>query len=526
MENQGTGTPPPRPPPPTASGPPPPYGDPQAGPCPGGQPGMLGQCDAPPPYAPAPYQGGYPPPGGYMPQDPPQGYAQGPPQGFHLSSPPQLYPDISQLPQPEAGTVPLPPHGNSMNALRSSLLQHPSACPLESLDLGPDLGLDLAPTAPPELPPSYEESLAPSHHLDLLGGVTTGHNYYCREPLTLPGSSLALVNTANPSSYDKAASCTNSGSKPDAFSNGGQEIRNGNLPIDPRGPQPGFGPNVAPPVGAPGVPPSPTAPSRVPVRPAPCPPIHIPSAPSSGLDQPPWWANLRDGEAPPSCVISWKGAEGLKIYFIQEEGHVVSPKKPLGLTLYKKIKGRSDVVEESLLGMIEVAGCWRLRLHGKDSFCLHTFNDTYIFLDDSTCPSKSGRIVIMELPQDVSKTMRSDLLALLQEMADLREEQEGVVDKITTNVGAVYEDITKKINLAVKDAVPGAHKSTKWIRKGTGSLVRMGGNLVSKGLHMIADHAPASQPEKEEESPIHSALLEGLRKFQRDLESKMITYVD
>lgn len=400
MENQGTGTPPPRPPPPTASGPPPPYGDPQAGPCPGGQPGMLGQCDAPPPYAPAPYQGGYPPPGGYMPQGPPQGYAQGPPQGFHLSSPPQLYPDISQLPQPEA------------------------------------------------------------------------------------------------------------------------------VPIDPRGPQPGFGPNVAPPVGAPGVPPSPTAPSRVPVRPAPCPPIHIPSAPSSGLDQPPWWANLRDGEAPPSCVISWKGAEGLKIYFIQEEGHVVSPKKPLGLTLYKKIKGRSDVVEESLLGMIEVAGCWRLRLHGKDSFCLHTFNDTYIFLDDSTCPSKSGRIVIMELPQDVSKTMRSDLLALLQEMADLREEQEGVVDKITTNVGAVYEDITKKINLAVKDAVPGAHKSTKWIRKGTGSLVRMGGNLVSKGLHMIADHAPASQPEKEEESPIHSALLEGLRKFQRDLESKMITYVD
>ncbi|XP_064108943.1 uncharacterized protein LOC135217155 isoform X3 [Macrobrachium nipponense] len=397
MENQGTGTPPARPPPPTASGPPPPYGDPLVGPCPGNQPGMPGQCDAPPPYAPAPYEGGYPTAAGYMPPGPPQGYAQGPPpQGFHLNSPPQLYPDISQLPQPEA------------------------------------------------------------------------------------------------------------------------------VPIDPRGPQPSFGPNVAPPV----VPPSPTASSRVPVRPAPCPPVHVPSAPSSGLDQPPWWAALRDGEAPPSCVISWKGGDGLKLYFIQEEGHVVSPKKPLGLTVYKKIKGRGDVVEESLLGMIEVVGCWRLRLHGKDSFCLHTFNDTYIFLDDSTCPSKSGRIVILELPQDVSKTMRSDLLALLQEMTDLREEQEGVVDKITTNVGAVYEDITKKINLAVKDVVPGAHKSTKWIRKGTGSLVRMGGNLVSKGLHMIADHAPASQPEKEEESPIHSALLEGLRKFQRDLENKMITYVD
>ncbi|XP_064108942.1 uncharacterized protein LOC135217155 isoform X2 [Macrobrachium nipponense] len=400
-----------------------------------------------------------------------------------------------------------------MNALRSSLLQHPSARPLGSLDLGP--------TAPPELPPSYEESIAPSHQLDLHGGVTTIYNYYpsSRQPLNFPGASFALVDTANPSSYGKAASCTNNSSKPGAYSSGGQEIRNRNLPIDPRGPQPSFGPNVAPPV----VPPSPTASSRVPVRPAPCPPVHVPSAPSSGLDQPPWWAALRDGEAPPSCVISWKGGDGLKLYFIQEEGHVVSPKKPLGLTVYKKIKGRGDVVEESLLGMIEVVGCWRLRLHGKDSFCLHTFNDTYIFLDDSTCPR---RIVILELPQDVSKTMRSDLLALLQEMTDLREEQEGVVDKITTNVGAVYEDITKKINLAVKDVVPGAHKSTKWIRKGTGSLVRMGGNLVSKGLHMIADHAPASQPEKEEESPIHSALLEGLRKFQRDLENKMITYVD
>ncbi|XP_064108944.1 uncharacterized protein LOC135217155 isoform X4 [Macrobrachium nipponense] len=369
-----------------------------------------------------------------------------------------------------------------MNALRSSLLQHPSARPLGSLDLGP--------TAPPELPPSYEESIAPSHQLDLHGGVTTIYNYYpsSRQPLNFPGASFALVDTANPSSYGKAASCTNNSSKPGAYSSGGQEIRNRNLPIDPRGPQPSFGPNVAPPV----VPPSPTASSRVPVRPAPCPPVHVPSAPSSGLDQPPWWAALRDGEAPPSCVISWKGGDGLKLYFIQEEGHVVSPKKPLGLTVYKKIKGRGDVVEESLLGMIEVVGCWRLRLHGKDSFCLHTFNDTYIFLDDSTCPSKSGRIVILELPQDVSKTMRSDLLALLQEMTDLREEQEGVVDKITTNVGAV----------------------------------RMGGNLVSKGLHMIADHAPASQPEKEEESPIHSALLEGLRKFQRDLENKMITYVD
>ncbi|XP_068202649.1 uncharacterized protein [Palaemon carinicauda] len=393
MENQGSGAPPARPPPPGAASAPPAYGDTPPGTYPAGQPGMPGQY-APPPYA---------PPG-----------SQGPPQGFHISSPPSLYPDLSQLPEPEP-------------------------VPIEVLSAG--------------------------------------------------------------------------------------------------GTHPGFHPAVV----GPGVPPSPTAASRLPVRPAPSPPVNVPSAPSATLEQQPhWWTTLREGEAPPDCVISWKGAKGLKIYFIQEEGHIVSPTKPLEMIVFKKIRSetgmldegslgceaKSGIVEDSLLGMIEVMGSWRLRLHGNNSFCLHTYNDVYVFLDDSTCPSKSERIVILELPHDVSKTMRSDLHALLQEMTDLREEQEGVVGKITTNVGTVYDDITKKINLAVKDVAPGAHKSTKWIRKGTGSLVRLGGNLVSKGLHIVADHIPATQPEQqEEESPLHSVLLEGLKKFQKDLESKTITYV-
>lgn len=35
---------------------------------------------------------------------------------------------------------------------------------------------------------------------------------------------------------------------------------------------------------------------------------------------------------------------------------------------------------------------------------------------------------------------------------------------------SVYDDLTHKLNTAVKETVPNAHKSTKWIRKGTGSL--------------------------------------------------------
>lgn len=267
-------------------------------------------------------------------------------------------------------------------------------------------------------------------------------------------------------------------------------------------------------------PPAVPPPSAIPVRSAPPPP------PTSQQGQVSWWANLKEGEAPPGCVISWKGGDGLNLYFIQEEGHIVSPKKPLQMALFKKINGKGDVVEESLVGMVEVLGCWRLRLHGKNSFTLHTYNDTYVFLDDSTCPSKSGRFVIVELPADVSKTMRADLLALLNELTDLREEQEGVVGKITTNVETVYSDITKKLNTAVKDVVPGAHKSTKWLRKGTGSLVRMGGNIVSKGMHLIADQMPANQAtEHEEESPIHTELMEALITFHKSKEAGSITYI-
>ncbi|XP_068202648.1 uncharacterized protein [Palaemon carinicauda] len=384
-------------------------------------------------------------------------------------------------------------------------------------------------SAPSELPPSYEESLSPSHQLNLHANMATGHTH-------LHEASFDQPDANNPSGYGNAAYFINTNSKPGGFVGEGKKIGE-DVPIEvlsAGGTHPGFHPAVV----GPGVPPSPTAASRLPVRPAPSPPVNVPSAPSATLEQQPhWWTTLREGEAPPDCVISWKGAKGLKIYFIQEEGHIVSPTKPLEMIVFKKIRSetgmldegslgceaKSGIVEDSLLGMIEVMGSWRLRLHGNNSFCLHTYNDVYVFLDDSTCPK---RIVILELPHDVSKTMRSDLHALLQEMTDLREEQEGVVGKITTNVGTVYDDITKKINLAVKDVAPGAHKSTKWIRKGTGSLVRLGGNLVSKGLHIVADHIPATQPEQqEEESPLHSVLLEGLKKFQKDLESKTITYV-
>lgn len=44
-------------------------------------------------------------------------------------------------------------------------------------------------------------------------------------------------------------------------------------------------------------------------------------------------------------------------------------------------------------------------------------------------------MVVLELPTNVSKTMQADLLALINELTDLREEQEGIVDKITTGVG-------------------------------------------------------------------------------------------
>ncbi|XP_063588099.1 uncharacterized protein LOC134765390 isoform X4 [Penaeus indicus] len=307
----------------------------------------------------------------------------------------------------------------------------------------------------------------------------------------------------------------------------------------------GFGPASAASAHAP-----PAQPTLTPTRPAPTPPAHhhAPPRPQPPAATPPEYSTvgqfpqdpvlngrarsppLREGEAPPSCVVAWRGAAGLKLYFIQQEGHVVSPLKPLSLTVFKRIGGATPPAgDESLVGMLEVPGVWRLKLRAKRCFCLHTFPDSYVFLDESTNPHDDGcppteRVVVLQLPEDVSTTMMADLLALLREMTDLREEQEGVVDKITTGVSTVYTDLTKKINTAVKGTAPGAHKSTKWLRKGTGSLVRMGGSLVSKGMHLIADQVAPGHPQ-EEESVVHSYLVDSLSTFRKKLEVNEITYV-
>ncbi|XP_069987561.1 uncharacterized protein [Penaeus vannamei] len=292
---------------------------------------------------------------------------------------------------------------------------------------------------------------------------------------------------------------------------------------------------------APTAPLPPTQPTLMPTRPAPSPPTqpHAPPRPQPPLATPPEYTTngrarsppLKEGEAPPSCVVAWRGAAGLKVYFIQPEGHVVSPLKPLELTVFKKIGGGSPptTADESLVGMLEVPGVWRLKLRARRCFCLHTYPDSYVFMDESTNPQDDGcppteRVVVLQLPEDVSTTMLADLLALLREMTDLREEQEGVVDKITTGVSTVYTDLTKKINTAVKGTAPGAHKSTKWLRKGTGSLVRMGGSLVSKGMHLIADQVAPGHPQ-EEESAVHSYLVDSLATFRKKLETNEVTYV-
>lgn len=325
----------------------------------------------------------------------------------------------------------------------------------------------------------------------------------------------------------------------------------GNEGPQPSSPQVPYGFGQA---SAPTAPLPPTQPTLMPTRPAPSPPTqpHAPPRPQPPLATPPEYTTvgqfpqdpvlngrarsppLKEGEAPPSCVVAWRGAAGLKVYFIQPEGHVVSPLKPLELTVFKKIGGGSPptTADESLVGMLEVPGVWRLKLRARRCFCLHTYPDSYVFMDESTNPQDDGcppteRVVVLQLPEDVSTTMLADLLALLREMTDLREEQEGVVDKITTGVSTVYTDLTKKINTAVKGTAPGAHKSTKWLRKGTGSLVRMGGSLVSKGMHLIADQVAPGHPQEEtyEESAVHSYLVDSLATFRKKLETNEVTYV-
>lgn len=46
----------------------------------------------------------------------------------------------------------------------------------------------------------------------------------------------------------------------------------------------------------------------------------------------------------------------------------------------------------------------------------------------------TGRVTVVELPADVSKTMEADLLAAMTELTNLRNENEGVVEKFTSGV--------------------------------------------------------------------------------------------
>lgn len=257
-----------------------------------------------------------------------------------------------------------------------------------------------------------------------------------------------------------------------------------------------------------------------PVRPAPLPPVQtIRNTPASGSsNQKCSFAYLREGEAPPGYVVQWRGGDGLQIFFIQRESHIVSPKKPLIMSIYKQVG-----VPGSVEGMVEVHGVWRLRLTGKNTPVLHTMPGCYTFFDNTTCPS---RVVVLQMPSDMAKKMSADLLDLFTELTDLRNEEGGIVEKVTTGVASVYGDVTQKLNTAVKETVPSAHKNTKWLRKSTGSLVRIGGNLVAKGINLVADHIPVNEKQQQEESVVYAELLSALKKYKKALEDNSVTFVN
>lgn len=258
----------------------------------------------------------------------------------------------------------------------------------------------------------------------------------------------------------------------------------------------------------------------VPARPAPPPPGQngVTTPDGRSPTQTSSFAYLKEGETPDGHVVQWRGGDGLQIFFLQQEGHVVSPKRPLIMSIYKRICSPGNPE-----GMVEVHGCWRLRLVAGTTAVLHTSPDCYIFMDTSTCP---GRVVILQMSTQLSKKMSEDLLNLLTELTDLRNEDGGVVEKVTSGVATVYDDLTHKLNTVVKDTVPNAHKSTKWLRKGTGSLVRTGGNLVSRGIHLVADHIPANEKPRQDESPVHAELLSRLKTYKKCVEENSITYID
>ena len=47
--------------------------------------------------------------------------------------------------------------------------------------------------------------------------------------------------------------------------------------------------------------------------------------------------------------------------------------------------------------MVEVHGCWRLKLIGGNTAVLHTIPDCYTFMDTSTCPSKYRLLAMCRL---------------------------------------------------------------------------------------------------------------------------------
>ncbi|XP_042206817.1 extensin-2-like isoform X2 [Homarus americanus] len=538
--------PPERPPPPYCPGAPPPYNPshtvypagpaPPAGAAPYGVPPPWGAFYSPPPAYHQGFPEGYP--AGYPPGYPPPSQPDGPPMNPGGYS---LYPDVSLLPQPEAGKS---SHTDVMcnyipNSNRrpdqyglNGILSHSNSTP-HQLSLHNNLpnpypelryGILASPSVPVQ---SYPDTL--------LGDIP----YYGSEaPQNLP-----TAPPEPPPPYE--ANCFTHDSPSTAHTN--LHVRPNYAQAQPPScvhPRPTSGPTTStdtkrfqPPVplgfvqGGRGNPTPPKFSPRIPVRPAPAPPCQspgdltsmgppLPDHTSTGPVQNTNELPLKEGEAPPGCVVAWRGGEGLKVFFLQQEGHIVSPHRPLLMTIYKKIGGSPCEGNENLVGMVEVPGCWRLRLTGS-THVLHTSENAYIFNDNSTCPK---RVVVLELPANVSKTMEADLLALMNELTDLRDEEEGVVGKIATGVSTVYTDLTKKLNTVVKETVPGAHKSTKWLRKGTGSLVRMGGSIVSKGIHMIADHVSVNE-NPQEDSPVHTELLTALKQVKKCKEDGFITYV-
>ncbi|CAL4121177.1 unnamed protein product, partial [Meganyctiphanes norvegica] len=216
--------------------------------------------------------------------------------------------------------------------------------------------------------------------------------------------------------------------------------------------------------------------------------------------------------------------EGIKIFFIFENGKVTSPwKKPvLSISQENAYEGNSD-------GMVLKVGerLWSCHLNKKVTIVLRAESRAYMFaakqcstIHDSVSKQQKCSAIAITLPSNLRKNYEERLTYLLKNNCRLEEEEiKGITREVETAVSKGAASASAKVT----QILPGSSQTNNsFVRRNSVRALRKAGKVMTKKLNTIAERSSIPDMELPKE---YAILQEAARHLQICRSKKDVEYL-